>query len=778
MKKLRALLLRPDALPIGILVFLPVLFLWKVIILKCDLFYDDIEFVFYNIRSLLFEMGRARHLYLWNPYELSGMDCVGDIQKGMFYPLNIFFYFVPTGPALTLYTLLHFLICGLSTYLLLRSRGASSWASLCGGCAFTFGSFIVLHISSQNFLGTICWLPLLLYFSEKTFCTLKLEFALCCGALMALMFLAGSPQIFYYVCLFQSLYLVYKLAHFFRARELTHAGAALLLSAVVILFSFSLSAVQLFPFIDVSSHTFRQGGTSYEFCNSYCETFRMLKTLLVPYFYGNLHQGTYTGDWYFFDAVSYFGILPLFLAVLGLLRSRDGLRNFFLAVMILAGGTALGKNFIFFPLCYKFVPFFDMFRAHCRLMSLVNLGVAVSAAWGLDSVLAGDDRVTIRRILTITGSVILLALALALGTEHPVRSSQIAESGWMCILTAASWLILRAAVDQKIGRTAFAVGAILILLIDLGSFGARYVKAVPRSTVAASGPFGAIPADGGRFRICTNTYSGADEKMIQKSMRFGRENIQGFNALAYGDYVSYLFYNEMLMLPSTEFIERLRIPSYAFIIANYRSTPVSLLNVKYYFALSHENKLEVRENDNFLPRYFYFENVAVYRDREKILKYMTRPDFDPRRTGFLEETLSQGEKSLLKRLARAPCKSDEVKEVSYSPDDICLKVMTSTPKMLFMSEVYYPGWAATLDGVPVKIFRCNYIFRAIAVPTGAHELRMKFIPPGYLEGLRVTVAALIILCVAAAFIYAMRLKRARAPLPASPASGEEQRPGA
>ena len=47
---------------------------------------------------------------------------------------------------------------------------------------------------------------------------------------------------------------------------------------------------------------------------------------------------------------------------------------------------------------------------------------------------------------------------------------------------------------------------------------------------------------------------------------------------------------------------------------------------------------------------------------------------------------------------------------------------------MVLSEIYYPGWTATLDGQPVEIGRVNYVLRALKVTPGQHKLHLEFKP--------------------------------------------------
>ena len=47
---------------------------------------------------------------------------------------------------------------------------------------------------------------------------------------------------------------------------------------------------------------------------------------------------------------------------------------------------------------------------------------------------------------------------------------------------------------------------------------------------------------------------------------------------------------------------------------------------------------------------------------------------------------------------------------------------------MVFSEIYYPGWTATVDGEPVEVGRVNYVLRAIKVKPGNHKVILNFDP--------------------------------------------------
>ena len=69
-----------------------------------------------------------------------------------------------------------------------------------------------------------------------------------------------------------------------------------------------------------------------------------------------------------------------------------------------------------------------------------------------------------------------------------------------------------------------------------------------------------------------------------------------------------------------------------------------------------------------------------------------------------------------------------IRLTSYEPNQLVYE--TSSPKdgVVVFSEIYYPGWQATIDGQPADIARADYILRAMNVPAGKHTIEMRFDP--------------------------------------------------
>ena len=65
---------------------------------------------------------------------------------------------------------------------------------------------------------------------------------------------------------------------------------------------------------------------------------------------------------------------------------------------------------------------------------------------------------------------------------------------------------------------------------------------------------------------------------------------------------------------------------------------------------------------------------------------------------------------------------------SYEPNRLKYDVNTGKGGVLVFSEIYYPGWTATVDGQPAELGRVNYILRAIHLQPGKHQVELAFFP--------------------------------------------------
>ena len=88
---------------------------------------------------------------------------------------------------------------------------------------------------------------------------------------------------------------------------------------------------------------------------------------------------------------------------------------------------------------------------------------------------------------------------------------------------------------------------------------------------------------------------------------------------------------------------------------------------------------------------------------------------------------------------------------SYAADRIELETSNDKAGFLVLSEAFYPGWKAIIDGTPATIHRTNYALRGLAIPEGTHRVVMRFHPQTFYTGLYCALGGVVLLVCCTAF---------------------------
>ena len=54
--------------------------------------------------------------------------------------------------------------------------------------------------------------------------------------------------------------------------------------------------------------------------------------------------------------------------------------------------------------------------------------------------------------------------------------------------------------------------------------------------------------------------------------------------------------------------------------------------------------------------------------------------------------------------------------------------------MLVLTDLFYPGWQALVDGRPAQMYRADYAFRGVPVPGGTHVVEFRYRPVSFIAG--------------------------------------------
>ncbi|HID65071.1 MAG TPA: hypothetical protein EYP49_20320, partial [Anaerolineae bacterium] len=580
------------------------------------------------------------------------------------------------------------------------------------------------------------------------------------------------------------------------------AGVWLLL-ALAVLVGLGVVAVQLLPTAELALLSQRQGGAEYEFAMTYSFWPWRLITLLAPDFFGNPARGDYWGYATYWEDCGYIGVLPLLLALLAVStclgrKRRQSTRHasrttlhaslvpFFSLLCLLSLLLALGKNLPLYPLAFRWVPGFGFFQAPARFLYLYTLGMATLAGLGADLMRPS------RKLKRVSGYGVVLGLAILLATVAvrllplpPVKSTFVSASArFAVLLTIASLLLLcRGKAESwfrgiKLPHRLGFWQALVIAFIaaDLITFGrALNPTTEPRlyELPTTGGAF--LKGEDGDHRIFT--FSGSDYDLkFKKYLLFDdfgpgevdwlmglRETLVPNLALSEGLFSANNFdplvvsCYERLMQEVDKGLPR-QIERDLRRTVDENRLPValrllSLMNVKYILDygeipglnLVFADGVRIYRNDDALPRAYVVPQAQVMPDDEELLAELLSQTFDPRRTVLLSPARSQESISPHHLFNLQSPTSNRQPPIplspEYSPNAVKVEVSLNQDGYLVLSDTYYPGWRAYVDGEEKEILRANYAFRAVPLESGQHTVLFKYDPLSFKMGLAISLAA-------------------------------------
>ena len=161
------------------------------------------------------------------------------------------------------------------------------------------------------------------------------------------------------------------------------------------------------------------------------------------------------------------------------------------------------------------------------------------------------------------------------------------------------------------------------------------------------------------------------------------------------------------------------------------------------YKLVHSGDVKIYENREVLPRAFGVYEAVLASDDEDALARLRSPATDPASEVILAES------GPLEALAPAPDTGPAVRFLAYEAEEVRLEAQFDHPGYLVLTDAYYPGWEAEVDGQPAPILRADVYFRAVALEAGQHQVVFRYRPASVRLGLAISGAALLVACLAA-----------------------------
>jgi hypothetical protein len=160
------------------------------------------------------------------------------------------------------------------------------------------------------------------------------------------------------------------------------------------------------------------------------------------------------------------------------------------------------------------------------------------------------------------------------------------------------------------------------------------------------------------------------------------------------------------------------------------------------YALAYDGELRVFRNATAMPRAFVVHRVEVAPGPDAALRRLKRLGFDPATTVVLEGFPAGAAATF--RPGSGPALVPAA--VAHDGDgQVTVRTAASAPGVLVLTDVFYPGWVATVDGAPAPIYPADYAFRGVVVPAGEHIVEFAYRPTSFAAGAAISGASLLVL---------------------------------
>lgn len=770
-------------LPITFTVITPIILFSPIIFTGKALFWGIPSTQFIPWWSLAWGYIRDGRAPLWNPYSGMGAPLLANYQSAIFYPPHWFFLIMDSlggiawmAWAQAILVTAHLIWSGIGMVLFCRRMGLGDVAQTIGGLTFGMSNYLVARAGFLTINASAAWLPWTMvavtdiiglyrgtqqdsipvgrFEPQSISWPVRVKRYGLFSLYLGLLLLAGHAQTTWYILVLVfswAGYLVYSAG---MRKNVIRAAPALILSAI---FGVSLAAVQLIPTTEYLLQSQRASAVDYELAMSYSFWPWHALNFIAPGLFGNPAHGDYWGYGNYWEDAVYIGLLPIILAFIAM---RDWLREkskniytspkgFFVILTAIAVLLALGRNTPIFPWLYKNIPTFDMFQAPARWMFLAVFSLAVLAAYGADQWRRPTDKGLYWIRLSLMGSV-----AVVVGSILGSWSTTFAEIDIKSSLTTASLLA---------GIWGFGSGVLTLFAPEGSGLEAQQMSKLPvwqcavgiwvaaDLIVAGWGLNPGISVDFYTRKIPGvenqealfsegRLYLSREDEEYLKFRRFFR--FDTFDPFQEG---GSWFDLRASLLPNLNLIDR---------IASANNFD-PLVPFRYSKWLSAVEESEGKRKENLLK----LMNVSVI---EKVSKHETNEvEFIPlepaRRIRWIpcairvdsgEEVLEKVSSSDLdfdniilleggnreKQEACSRMNDANLVALIVETHDIKVAINTKSHGYLFIADTWYPGWRAYIDGESVEILRANYLFRAIQVNAGHHEIEMVYKPVGYYVG--------------------------------------------
>lgn len=668
-------------------------------------------------------------LPVWCPRMFAGYPVLAETQAGIFYPLFVLFLIFPVVYAYNVFVAGQYFLAGIFLYLWLRSRSISSQAALIVSTGYFFSSLLINFHVYCNDLSAAIWLPLILA-ASTFFQSRKGTGFVWVSLLFCIQIFAGHSQFVWNTILMGALLDAFTLQGGLKNK----CKHILLFWIVAPLSGAALASVQVLPTLEFLQNS-QRASMDYAYATTPSYQLRFLSQAFLPNSFGNLENLTYSvaGPPTLEEMMNAFiGMVNLFFALYALVSRKANHRLALLGIAGIGIFLSLGSHNPVFYWIHR-LPVFSFFRYPNRYLVLTTFSFLLLAGKGVDAFQQEDSR---KPLLFLTAVLCVLGICISWFASRPILEQPVSVPEKLQLLGQIRLRDLLIALMMVAFTTSTALlknkhrwKILVALSIVGGSFLGYRLPPTMRAAAMTTPPEPAKflqSAPPGRMDSFYEPY--IEDNLYSRYQRL-QDKYARMRALISGD--SPLLWN----LSSIRGIYHPLIPRYYYEtlqVGQPWSVPVvfyRLLGLRYFLT---DQPLQWQLASYPMETIGTAGDIRIYGSlgepsRARLVhrwRLATGPhdfNFDPDTEGLIHSAaeITQQPQSVNAQDDRVSITADANRFVRLDTD-------SHSGGLMILSDIYYPGWTATIDGSAAKIHRVDHLFRGVFVSSGHHTIQFQY----------------------------------------------------
>lgn len=693
---------------------------------------SDVVSVIYPLRIYAIELIKNGIKPLWNPLMFAGYPLSANFQVALYSPTIFLYFLINKIDAWSVQVILQPLLSSVFMYSLLRDFRVKKFNAVVAGIIYAFSGFSMIWLEWNAHSLTAACIPLLILLLRRYQRNKRMRELVCLSLSTSFLIFSGYPQLIVYAALAGLVYImIYKL-NFMN----------LLFLGIFFAFGISLTSFQTLPAMELLRIS-QRSSEGIDPNLSYLP-YKHLVNMFAPDYFGNQATGNFWSDGNYTNTAAYTGIITFVFASIAVIKRINRKKvKYFTAVFFLGLILTLKSPISEFTYMIKLIGS----EAASTTRSLVLVNFALAGLFGIGIETLEKIKRKDLFVLIIPWTVLIGALLYSLFNEKPVGYRNLIFPGILLGFVTSLLVSLLKIKNNKYIKLSGVIVAILVV-IELFRFGWKYTPFSPKEYIFPETDL--------------TTYLQKDKlnrihfgEVIPMNMwvSYGLPSLGSYDAVYPSIIAEYIAANNSSTAEATMMGRIATVDNSSGVLFDMAGINRLLsLSSEYdiydsdYSKLFNDDKVYVYKNNSAIDRIKLYSNWKVIDDENKHLAYILDNNFDLEEEVIIFEdvNLSQSEDVSL---------AGDILAKEYESQEITIKVNTKRDALLFLSDTFYPGWEAYVDGEKEKIVRANYAFRAVPVRSGSKTVKFVYNPKSFKIGLWISGVTFIFLIAINVYSY-------------------------